>query len=458
MTLLRLIPASATHRGMRRKHNEDAIGYRYPSDIETLRSYGALFIVADGVGGLSAGDEASQMTVEKLIEYYYASDVSLSVEQRLAEAIQDVNTDVFTALRREGATTLVTVVIIEDRLIAASAGDSQIFRIADGTITQINEEDVLHSGDADDGALTKAVGYRENIEIETISGTIKPADRILLCSDGLTRYLKHPQIRQLAGSRDSRDSVRRMINQANTAGGADNISVTLINIGEAINDDDIAAHIKNISVRVAVDDLPMMMQDVPSKPTTQIPLSRPVTSIDESLLETPELPEHIKQNAVQTTKKVSPAVSQVQQSTQSNTMIMIIIAAVAILAIGAVILGIALASPGDNGNSGDVTPEVTSESATIENIPSATVSGADIEISTEIQIDDIIVLDESVLTQFNIGSDVASFLATAGVTYQINNITQDSEGQLWYLLLEDETNQTGWVAESNMPAYSIQSD
>ena len=456
MTLLRLAPALATHRGMRRKHNEDAAGYHYPSDIETLRSYGALFIVADGVGGLSAGDKASQMTVDTLIEFYYGSDSNLSIEQRLAESIQDVNSRVFTTLKREGATTLVVVVILEDRLVAASAGDSQIFRLADGEIGQINEEDVLHSNDADDGALTKAIGYREDIEIETISGTIKPGDQILLCSDGLTRYLKHPQIQQLAGSRDPRDSVRRMINKANAAGGADNISVALINIGEAIADSDIAAHIQSISVRVAVDNEPMMMQDVPSKPTTQIPLSRPVSNIDESLLGTPELPGHLKE-PVQAPVKQETVVKEPQAS-QSNTIMMIIIAAVVILVVGAIILTGAFFSLRDDGDtSGDATPETTQPVATLESDSPGTTPD-DTVISTEIQIDDVIILDESVLTKFSVGSDVASFSASADVPYRINNITQDSEGQLWYLLLEEDSNQTGWVAESDMPAYTIQSD
>ncbi len=359
MTLLRLTPATATHRGMRRRHNEDAVGYEYPADINTLQSYGALFIVADGVGGLSSGDKASQMTVQHLIKHYYAGDVSISSEERLVQAIQKVNTDVFTELNQSGATTLVAALIINDTMIIASAGDSQIFHIDDGSIKQLNEEDVLQTDDADNGALTKAIGYRESIEIETIRITLQAKDKILLCSDGLTRYLKDAQLAQLSNLRDPRDSVRNMINKANSSGGADNISAIVIHVGDAIEPGDIPAHIRQISVRVAVDTDPMMMQDVPSKPTTQIPLSRPQTSIDESLLGTPEIPQANQREAPgRQTTSPAQAVQQEDVASSSNGIIAIIVGAVIILVIGAIIFGIALASLGDDSapqdNSGEI--------------------------------------------------------------------------------------------------------
>ena len=337
MTLLRLTPATATHRGMRRRHNEDAVGYEYPADSNLLRSHGALFVVADGVGGLSAGDRASRMTVEHLIKHYYESDADSDVEQRLVQAIRQVNDDVYRELNPEGATTLVVALIINDRLIVASAGDSQIFHIADDVAKQLNKEDVFHSDDEDDGSLTKAIGYRETIDIETLSITLQAGDKILLCSDGLTRYLDVAQLIKLSNLRDPRDSVRNMVNRANSSGGADNVSVIVIHIGDVIEPADIPAHLKGISIPVAVDTDPLIMQDVPSKPTTQIPASRRRTVIDASLLETPELPAHPQETVAQ-------VASSAKQASSSNGIIAIIVAAVIILVIGAVIFGIALAS------------------------------------------------------------------------------------------------------------------
>src|SRR5262245_32750703 len=117
MTLLRLIPAMGTHVGMRRRHNEDYIGYRYPDDIEILQESGALFVVADGVGGLSAGERASSMAVERLIKHYYAADSEIPPDQRLSIAFQQVNHDVYKLLNDPGkpaATTMVAVVILEN--------------------------------------------------------------------------------------------------------------------------------------------------------------------------------------------------------------------------------------------------------------------------------------------------------------------------------------------------------
>lgn len=436
MTILQLIPAVATHRGMRRRHNEDAVGYDYPSNIDVLKSYGSLFMVADGVGGLSAGDKASQMTVEQLKKHYYRSDVSQSIEQGLVNAIQQVNRDVFLEFNSKGATTLVAVVIVGDQMISASVGDSQIFKITDNSITQLNEEDVLHSDDADNGALTKAIGYREDLDLTAFRHTLQLNQKILLCSDGLTRYLDTQQLSKLAQMRDPRDAVRRMINAANNAGGADNVSALLVNIGDTMPEEDLAEHLGRISVRVAVDTDPMMMQDVPSKPHTQIPLSRPETIIDEDLLNQAEaLTPLIEERIVSTPAK--------QTAPKPNNNIIIIAVAIAILVVGAVIFGFALTSLGNNSN-----PQQSAPTSQDNIIPDA----------AQIQVGDVILLETVILTKNTIGSDIGSFLTSPNTSYFIETITEDSTGQLWYLLLEETTEQTGWLAESDLPAYTMQND
>src|SRR5690606_22448944 len=105
---------------------EDAVGYEYPNDSSLLLSHGALFMVADGVGGLSSGDKASQMAVENLSKHYYRGDVSKGIAEGLSHAIQQANTDVFLEFDRQGATTLVAIVIHGNQMFSASVGDSQI--------------------------------------------------------------------------------------------------------------------------------------------------------------------------------------------------------------------------------------------------------------------------------------------------------------------------------------------
>ncbi|MGJ3238098.1 MAG: PP2C family protein-serine/threonine phosphatase [Anaerolineae bacterium] len=444
MTLLQLTPAIATHRGMRRRYNEDAIGYRYPPDADLLSTHGALFVVADGVGGLAHGDEASQMTVEQVIEQYYASDPELSVEQRLTNTIEHVNGAVYRQFQQRGATTLVVAVILGDQLVTASAGDSQIFHIEGDAIAQLNDADVLQSDDGNNGALTKAIGYREEIAVTINRRAVHTGERVLLCSDGLTRYIPPHKLIDLTTLRDPRDAVRRMINQANNAGGADNISVALIQIGAPALLAQIIAHIKQIAVPVAIDTTPVMMQDVPSKPTTQIPQARPISNIDESLLDPPE-PASPESVAVQAERQASPD----EPADDTRTITWIIMVAVIVLVMGAIILGMAFASlhSGDSDTPTDETSYQNTENAdTLQHI------------DTALQIGDVIWLDDIILTRTSIGDSVSSFLTTPDRPYQISNIAEDNEGQLWYHLLEEDTGQQGWLSAVDMPPYTIQRD
>jgi serine/threonine protein phosphatase PrpC len=446
MTLLRLTPAIATHRGMRRRHNEDSVDYEYPTDLNKLQTYGALFVVADGVGGLSAGDQASQMAVKKLIQHYYAGNPDSSVEANLASAFHLSNTDVFNALKREAATTLIAVVIKEKQVVAASIGDSLIYRIRDGKIEQLNEEDVIHSDDEQNGALTKAIGYREELELETMSSIVQSGDRFLLCSDGVTRYLDPEQLLRLSDLHDPRDSVRQMINRANAAGGADNITALMLLVGEAISDDELAKHQQKISVRVAVDTNPMMKLDVATKPHTQIPLSRPETVIPEDLLSTPEV-------AARIVPKPAP-VSLSTETAKSINCLMIV--GIAVIVLGAIIIGGGLVLLGNqDSNSSTELPSDSTETITLDEPATAeTVGNLGI-----IEIGDTIILSSSILTLARVDNeDVAAFVAAPRTAYLIDEIFQDNEGQLWYRLLDQENEQSGWVSESNLPDYQLQRD
>ena len=217
MTVFRLTPALATHQGMRRRRNEDAVGYEYPTDPHQLKTYGALFIVADGVGGLPRGEEASRLAVDRLIKRYYEQDSAPSAAERLEQAIHQVNTDIYKDLNREGGTTLVAAVVLGDRLITASVGDSLIFRLRGDDLKRLGADDVLTGDEAGDesGALTQAIGYRETVSVETLKTDLQPGDVLLMCSDGLTRYLVGAQLMRYARLQDPRDGVRRMINDAN---------------------------------------------------------------------------------------------------------------------------------------------------------------------------------------------------------------------------------------------------
>jgi PPM family protein phosphatase len=439
MTLLRLTPAIGTHVGMRRRHNEDSIGYRYPDALHVLQNSGALFVVADGVGGLSAGERASSMTVERLTKYYYDGDGSIPAEERLATAVRKTNNDVYKFLNDPGkpaATTLVAIVILKNQLIAVSVGDSQIFLIRNDEIRQLNEVDVLKDGSDEDGALTKAMGYRESIEIETISGILEPNDTLILCSDGLTRYLDNEQLIRLSRLRDPRDSVRRMINDANQKGGADNISVAIVHVGEAIEEQDIGKHVQKLVVPVSIDTQPMMTPNVDTKPNTNIPLSRPEPVVPDSF--------PIAENPIPKTDEQRRATGKYKPLPEpQNGRNVIIIAAIAVLVIGAIVFfGALFFLTRDDDADVTGTPEfiVTEAINPTEDLSTETLDNAIIAVG------DVVTVESSIPTLVRVGETVGSFVTVPNTPYLIQEIFEDREGQLWYRLLDEESNQTGWIA------------
>ena len=463
MTLLKLTPAMGTHRGMRRKRNEDAVGYQYPDDPSTLDQYGALFIVADGVGGLPDGDKASSLAVDSLIEHYYAGDADQDAETRLALAIQQVNDAIFKQLKKQGATTIIAVVITGETLIAGAVGDSLVFRVREDNITQLNIEDVLHDEQSvDDGALTKAIGYREEVDVQTISGTVATGDKILMCSDGLTRYLQPDQIARLANFRDPRDGVRRMINEANNQGGADNISAILIDIGAVVDAVALKDHIARLVVPVSIDAQPIFTPDVPSKPQTQIPMGRPEPAVPDVPITTPA-PSAKRPTAVQskphTEPKPPPRLREHMQPpppTEGNRLLFI--GGGIVLALGALVLAFAFGSVLSSNND-DLIQADTAVPATA--VQTSAPTAADVSAPTpatpatsEIAVGRRITLADSHVTLVRVGDDVASFVAAADTPYVVDQITE-YEGQLWYRLLLEETEDTGWIAEADLPAHQV---
>ena len=100
--------------GQKRKHNEDYVGFYEPSRTSDLQAHGRLYVLADGVGGASAGDIASQYAVKKIISTSYPQDTDGEPDTRLRRMIEGANADIFAQNRdrsdhREMATTVVAI-------------------------------------------------------------------------------------------------------------------------------------------------------------------------------------------------------------------------------------------------------------------------------------------------------------------------------------------------------------
>ncbi len=241
-----------TDTGMVRSHNEDFVA---------VSPEHGFVILADGMGGYSAGEVASsiaatviQETLEEQLprlykEWHRQSD--RQVLQLVQQAVARANTSIIDAAENEPqfhgmGTTVVAGLFYQDRLILAHVGDSRAYRLRDGELTQITRDHSLLQEQIDAGLIspeaalhspnknliTRAVGVDHEVDIEVHEHTTRAGDIYLLCSDGLSDMLGGTEITstlQEFGA-DLESACGTLIQRANTHGGKDNISVILAKV------------------------------------------------------------------------------------------------------------------------------------------------------------------------------------------------------------------------------------
>ena len=243
--------------GRRRKLNEDAF---------LVNPEANLYAVCDGMGGHNAGEVASKMAIENLaafiekshqekeITWPYGLDVNLSFDgNRLKTAIKLANKKVFRAAdNREDytgmGTTVVATVVTGNTMTIGSAGDSRCYLLREGQLTQLTRDDSWVSAALGEGILnsdeiekhplrnviTKAVGAKDNIELDVIEHVLVPGDVAFLCSDGLHAMLRDEKILEALTPFPPTlpEAAAKLIAAANEAGGKDNVSVVLLRYTE----------------------------------------------------------------------------------------------------------------------------------------------------------------------------------------------------------------------------------
>ena len=241
--------ALRTHAGLVRPLNEDAIG---------AEPHCGLFVLADGLGGYSAGEVASAMAVSAALtrlssEWNEAGSQGRPVgaAEVIHRTVGDINASIYNAALNSAAfegmaTTLVIAWFLGDRLWAAHTGDSRLYRFRAGELEQLTRDhsfsqELLDAGmvTAEEARLlpaknlvTRALGASAEIEPEIQDYDVQPGDVLLLCSDGLTEMVGSFEIAGLLsiGEDDMHETARRLIDLANEAGGRDNISVILVQV------------------------------------------------------------------------------------------------------------------------------------------------------------------------------------------------------------------------------------
>ena len=247
--------AAVTDIGKIREKNEDNV--LISSDL-------ALGVVADGMGGHSAGEIASSIAVSVLAETIRKINTGAlaipenflpklsQVERELLMAANLANAAIYSTAQSSDTykmmgTTLTGVLFDQDQAIAVHVGDSRIYLIRDGKIVQITTDHslamehvrrgLLSKEEADhsklQNILTRAMGIKKNIEFDLLKFPVKPGDVLVLCSDGLYKGLSEEQI----GAMIRRDKelpivklCKHLVRASNEQDGQDNISAVVIKI------------------------------------------------------------------------------------------------------------------------------------------------------------------------------------------------------------------------------------
>jgi protein phosphatase len=235
--------------GCVREINEDSGRYFQPEDPETLATKGLLFIVADGMGGHSAGEVASRMAVEFVSHFYY--DDSDEPQQALESAFHGANREIHRASQKDPnlagmGTTCTALVVRNGSAIAAHVGDSRLYLVRDNQIYLMTEdhsavmemvkrgwislEEARHHPDKN--VILRAMGSHPEVEVTVWDAAfpVRAGDNFLLCSDGLYDLVEDDEIRRTVISLDTSTACQHLIALARERGGHDNITVALVNL------------------------------------------------------------------------------------------------------------------------------------------------------------------------------------------------------------------------------------
>lgn len=243
--------AGKTDVGCVRTNNEDNFGFD--------SRYG-IFVVCDGMGGQAAGEVASKMGVDILLDYFRnrPPDAAKSLNgqkgssgvQNLANAIQLANKTIFQAGQQHNGrngmgSTIVAALVRGNSLAIANVGDSRIYLVRQGTIQQLTQDHSLVMEQVRRGYITleqaqqsemqniilRALGSEEAVEADIEDLVTVPGDILIMASDGLTRYVPDEDILKIVqGPRGLQQACGELVKKARECGGDDNITCLLVRI------------------------------------------------------------------------------------------------------------------------------------------------------------------------------------------------------------------------------------
>jgi serine/threonine protein phosphatase PrpC len=232
---MKVTAAVATDVGLVRDGNEDS----YLTDEP-------LFAVADGMGGHRGGEVASQLAVQTL-EKLFKKGIG-----ELPDQVQEANRVVFERSvvdeKVAGMGTTLTAALVEgDRIRLAHVGDSRAYLLREGDLRLLTEDHTLVHRMVTEGeiskeeaethpqrsVLTRALGVETVVDVDDDTVQVRPGDRLLLCTDGLTSMVSEQAVEEvLRAVPDPQEAAQRLVQLANEGGGADNTTVVVLDFSD----------------------------------------------------------------------------------------------------------------------------------------------------------------------------------------------------------------------------------
>jgi serine/threonine protein phosphatase PrpC len=245
-----------TDRGRVRAHNEDAVAVH--ADLR-------LVVVADGVGGASAGEVASQLAADTIRERFKRQTLPRTDPDKariLAEtAVQEANRAVWQLAQSKTecvgmGTTVVLGFVGAEWLAYANVGDSRLYRLRGSSLEQLSQDHSFIQEVVDQGffrtvedarrygigenVLTRALGASPEVRVSSGLSDLRTGDLYLFCTDGLTGMVPRDWLRQVliaAAGNPLGPAAEALVQLANERGGNDNVTLALMRVGERPTDD-----------------------------------------------------------------------------------------------------------------------------------------------------------------------------------------------------------------------------
>ncbi len=236
------------HRGLVRERNEDRCGAFEPEDAALRAQRGRLFIVADGMGGLAAGDVAAETAMRVVQEVYFRAAWRGPAEQ-LRAAFAAANAHIVALAERQGhegmGAAVVAAAVVQHSLWLAHVGDCRGYLVRGGTITRLTTDHSWVQESVDAGrlspaeaqghpyrnVLTRGLGVDTPATPDVCRAGLAAGDVLLLCSDGLWSLADDTELAAaITSAADASGAARALADLALTRGGHDNIAVVVVRV------------------------------------------------------------------------------------------------------------------------------------------------------------------------------------------------------------------------------------